>query len=1164
VPWISNVRIPNQQSKNSPALAEFRGELHLCHAGDSSNDIWHSVFDGAEWNENKRIPGQKSKAPSALASFQNRLHIAHLGDSSNKIWHSSFDGTRWIENDAIEGALSQAAPAMAVFADRLHLLHIGNSSHRIYHLEFDGLRWQKRPDNEGLENQRSKGAVALAVFDGELHMVHQGDTSNRLWHTRFNGNRWSENEPIEGQLSKSPPALATLSGLLHLLHLGDSSNRIWHSTFDGATWAQNIPIPYQLSKAAPALASFSGRLHMAHLGDSSNDIWYSSSDGILVRRPDRRVFVVDLDGVRWDSFYRHLKRVRDAGASADVTYNFSLPPGASDDTILGDGDVQLRSALAELCFAPGNGMTDVRLALAAYPSFTFPSHGTMYTGIGPGRHGIAGHTFMVRDAPPEWDRHSWDSLPRALALQGYCTDADSSGEALADYLWGGFDTVDGNSCRNRNRGIVSDLRVANMFEHAHGGGLRSCSIHSFYHGALRPWDNEGWDQWVRYSPRELRSIKDVCSDEDLDQYETVDHGALAKADLLLQFMPSKIQTISPDAIPASIVDSTNRMTGERNPGWTIRGEAHPDGIPDLVAIYLASADNASHINGIRDQETYLAWFDHRLGRFVRELKRADPETFENTVFAFVADHGHAPIAQAPESSGVPSDNALAVREELVRILFGDAEGQQGLDLLKELTQMNRPGYGRLVSEAIEDDFRAWAEAMNLYVYVRNPDQFPPVDVARRLLAVPMRTEPYGALVLVRGQYHFLARGESSPAPLDNAASRAIVIPQLDVPPATTADIDATSLSQADAAAEQSLRQRLNTDEAFALLQVAERVAGFNPVDINQSPDVILLAPAGRSFSGGAATHGSFAYSASRIPMVFCGPGMPEGRAQIDSARMIDFAPTVLSLLGLQPEGLDGQALLDRSGQVVRGPIRSKPGAKPCAPPGPAPHRETTTVPPRRVPRVTVVLHPSLRRLANMRETAETSELPVLVAIALHAARVRRAVVLGEASYIEARSAMTLVAGRDETWMEIEGKRQVLKTGTQIAMDAVKRFRILSKHSYDSIDVERAYVVQPLAVALPRVPQWLRHAIDDLARTGRILIDDRQTAAGTILVAAADFAQAVEFLEAQLGGDQRPDRLIAKRLSDIAKVKRAMLILESILDKPTVSGLDTTPGHVCAA
>jgi hypothetical protein len=452
--------------------------------------------------------------------------------------------------------------------------------------------------------------------------------------------------------------------------------------------------------------------------------------------------------------------------------------------------------------------------------------------------------------------------------------------------------------------------------------------------------------------------------------------------------------------------------------------------------------------------------------------------------------------------------------------------------------------------------------MNMYVYVRNPDLFSPVDVARRLLAIPMRTEPYGALVLVRGQYQFLARGERSPVPLNSAACRAIVVPQLDVPPATSAEIDATSLSPADADAERVLRERLRTDEAFTLLQVAERVAAFQPVGINQSPDVILLAPSGRSFSGGAATHGSFAYPTSRIPMLFCGPGMPAGRAQIEGARMIDFTPTVLSLLGPMPAGLEGRPLLDQSGQVIRGPLPGAPASKPCTPRTGGWHPSSTMLL-RRLPRVAVVLHPSLRRPASEKETAETSELPVLVAITLRAARVRREVVRKEASYVEMRSAMSLVAGRDETWMEIDGKRQIVKTGTQIPVGAAKRIRIRSRHSYDSIAIERSYVVLPLAIRLPRVPAWLRRAIDDMARAGRLLIDDREVADGSSLVGAADFERAVQLLEAQLAGDPPPERIAAGWLPDMARVNRALRVLEGLLDKATVSRLDTTPGHRCA-
>ena len=857
-----------------------------------------------------------------------------------------------------------------------------------------------------------------------------------------------------------------------------------------------------------------------------------------------------------------------------VSYTFTLPAGASDDTILGDGDVQLRSALAELCFAPGSGMTDVRLALAPYPSFTFPSHGTMYTGNPPGEHGITGHTFVVRDAPPEWDRHSWDSLPRGLALQGYCTDAEGELGALADYLWGGFDTVDENSCRNRNRGLVSDLRVVNLFERAHEAGLRTCSIHSFYHGAAKPWIDEGKDQWWRYGPRELRSVKDICSDEDLDQLETVDHGALVKADLLLDSMPSKVRVVAPASIPASIPDSTHRMTGDRLPGWQVSVEAHPDGVPDLVAIYLASIDEASHVDGLDNQQTYLAWFDHRLARFVRRLRQADPEAFENTVFAFIADHGHSRIAEDPDTDGVPSSNPLAVREELVRILLGDEAGQEFLDLARTISQMQyAPSYDWLVAEAIEDDFSAYAEAMNLYVYVRNPDRFPSAEVARRLLSIPMRTEPYGALVLVRGQYQFLARGDRSPVALTSQRCRDVVSPELDIPTINQTEIDATSLSDLDRQREENLRQDLSSN-AFGLLRVADRVAAFAPDGINQSPDVVLLARAGRSFSKtSGSTHGSFAYPPTRIPMVFCGPGIPDGRTTIDSAQLIDFAPTVLSLLGIErTDGMVGRPLLDRSGRASTKPADDA-GTRP-APRCPPEHRKPIADAPsrlQRLPKATVVLHPTSVRKPTDSEIRESSSLPVLVALRLESSRARRQITQGEPLYVEASRGTALVTGRDGAWMEVHGKRQAIRTGSQIPLDRAASVRIGSARSFGTIELRHAYVVVPLTIAVPRVPEWLKRALDGLARTSRIAFDGGVTKTpGSLIVAADDLEAVLQLLDATLIDpvvdakariDPRLVRVSRRPRSDMETVNRAVGLISRLLERNLAARFDP-PGQMC--
>ena len=54
----------NQKSKAPPALAVFDGLLHMVHLGDSSNDIWHSTFDGAPVGQaDVHIKSQISRAP---------------------------------------------------------------------------------------------------------------------------------------------------------------------------------------------------------------------------------------------------------------------------------------------------------------------------------------------------------------------------------------------------------------------------------------------------------------------------------------------------------------------------------------------------------------------------------------------------------------------------------------------------------------------------------------------------------------------------------------------------------------------------------------------------------------------------------------------------------------------------------------------------------------------------------------------------------------------------------------------------------------------------------------------------------------------------------------------------------------------------------------------
>lgn len=279
MPWTKNVEIPGQRSHGAAALCEFERKLHLVHQGDTSNDLWHSFYDGSTWSKNVRIPNQSSKSPAALAVFGGRLHMVHLGQTSNKIWHSTFDGKAWTPNVAIPNQASKAAPALCAVGNRLHMVHLGDVASQIWHSTFDGNVWS---ENVAIDGQRAKDGPALTLFNGDLHMIHVGEVSNQIWHSTLQNGKWSKNVVVADQKSRSTPALAVQGGVLHMVHVGEITNDLWYSKLDShGKWTTNVPIPEQESRTAPALSPFGGKLHLVHGGTVSHALWHSTGGHVL-------------------------------------------------------------------------------------------------------------------------------------------------------------------------------------------------------------------------------------------------------------------------------------------------------------------------------------------------------------------------------------------------------------------------------------------------------------------------------------------------------------------------------------------------------------------------------------------------------------------------------------------------------------------------------------------------------------------------------------------------------------------------------------------------------------------------------------------------------------------------------------------------------------------
>ena len=94
-------------------------------------------------------------------------------------------------------------------------------------------------------------------------------------------------------------------------------------------------------------------------------------------------------------------------------------------------------------------------------------------------------------------------------------------------------------------------------------------------------------------------------------------------------------------------------------------------------------------------------------------------------------------------------------------------------------------------------------------------------------------------------------------------------------------------------------------------------------DSTRTGDIVIFAASDWSFDGAyRGAHGSCLAADMCVPLYFAGPGLPAGTS-IPFARLVDVYPTVLTLLGVQPDRqglqIDGVSILPQ----LRGSAQAK-------------------------------------------------------------------------------------------------------------------------------------------------------------------------------------------------------------------------------------------------
>ena len=272
--WSRPVAIPNQTSKTTSALALIQGQLHLIHLGESSDNLWHSVWNGTRWSDNVRIgkesSGRVAMAKEGLLVYQSK---STEPDGSRGLVYSLFRGVWTPSRPVPDRVTTDDAPAATLTPGGWFVVR--QVPHRDYQLASTtytgGLGSDTITKVDGaLMPQFSAKVPALASDGAQMAMIYMYKGSKDLWYSVGASER-----QIPNQFTRDVPAAAFHNGVLHMTHIGSGSDTIWYSTFVNGAWTPNVPIPNHFSNKPPAMCSAPDGLHMVHKGAGSDRIWHS-------------------------------------------------------------------------------------------------------------------------------------------------------------------------------------------------------------------------------------------------------------------------------------------------------------------------------------------------------------------------------------------------------------------------------------------------------------------------------------------------------------------------------------------------------------------------------------------------------------------------------------------------------------------------------------------------------------------------------------------------------------------------------------------------------------------------------------------------------------------------------------------------------------------------
>jgi hypothetical protein len=225
--WSGDVplRSPNIRppvSDHNPAATMFGTDLILVWKNESSNDLWVAKMDQfLNWSwgvpisllTNGRIAPKSNISPNVIA-FNDKLFIIYKGESSDDLYLTIFDSKDWsgdVKISSQPGGIvpeSSDRPSLVIFNNILYMIYKGPNNTDLNYAVFDGNVWQgnseiwKQPGGIHPESDSNPGLLWL---DNRMWLAYKSPNNTNLNYAYFDGTTWSGNSQITVQRGGQNP-----------------------------------------------------------------------------------------------------------------------------------------------------------------------------------------------------------------------------------------------------------------------------------------------------------------------------------------------------------------------------------------------------------------------------------------------------------------------------------------------------------------------------------------------------------------------------------------------------------------------------------------------------------------------------------------------------------------------------------------------------------------------------------------------------------------------------------------------------------------------------------------------------------------------------------------------------------------------------------------------